>query len=92
MDTEKESLSDAGFTGPVVVEVAGGDAFTRTEDQVVASVFSLSSAAPHLFGDGVGRFEGDLRMLLRSASPHGLFSEVSQATTLSIWRPGAGGQ
>lgn len=87
LDTETESLLDAGFAGPVVVEVAGGDAFTRTEGQVVASVFSLSSAAPHLFGEQLGKFETDLLMLLRSTSPHGLFSEVSLPLRLSLWRP-----
>ena len=34
---------------------------TRTEDEVVASVFSLSYAAPHLFGDEVTAFEQEVQ-------------------------------
>jgi hypothetical protein len=34
---------------------------------------SLSSSAPHLFGDQVGDFESEVRALLASRSPEGLF-------------------
>jgi SAM-dependent methyltransferase len=85
VNTEKQSLSGAGFSGPRVVTVPGGDRFTRSEDEVVASLFSLSSSAPHLFGTELGQFEHDLRRLLRSTSEAGLFSEVSNSMTLSIW-------
>jgi hypothetical protein len=48
-------------------------------------VFSLSSAAPHLFGDRLGDFERDLRGLLRSVSPAGRFAEKAREIELSIW-------
>ena len=59
----------------------------RTEDQVVASVFSLSSAAPHLFGERMGAFEQELRGLLRQASPSGQFSERMRGIAVDVWRP-----
>ena len=46
----------AGFIGPTRVELPGA-VVTRDADDVVASVFSLSSAAPHLFGDRFAEFE-----------------------------------
>lgn len=83
----EEALRDAGFQGPARTEVGGGDIWDRTEDEVVASVFSLSSAAPHLFGDRLGSFEGELRGMLRAASPGGHFSERARGIALEIWRP-----
>jgi SAM-dependent methyltransferase len=57
------------------------------EDDIVASVFSLSSAAPHLFGARLVDFEADLRALLRGTSPAGRFSEQMREVALDIWRP-----
>ncbi len=82
--TETQLHSGAGFSGPRVVTVPGGDRFTRSGDEVVASLFSLLSSAPHLFGTELGQLERDLRRLLRSTSEMGLFSEVSSCMTLSI--------
>jgi hypothetical protein len=57
----------------------------RTEDEIVASVFSLSSAAPHLFADRLDEFEEELRRLLRQASPGGTFAEKARYIELVIW-------
>lgn len=76
----------AGFHGPERVEVPAGDIFIRTEDEVVASVLSLSSAAPHLFGPRLPEFVDDLRSLLREASPDGRFAEQQRDITLTLWR------
>ena len=80
-------LRAAGFVGPDRVTVPAGQLFDRTEDDVVASVYSLSSAAPHLFGARLPNFETDLRALLRDASPAGRFSEQQRDVALDIWRP-----
>ncbi|MFB9690901.1 class I SAM-dependent methyltransferase [Amycolatopsis plumensis] len=56
----------AGFHGPRRFEVPGR-VVTRTVDDVVAGVFSLSSSAPHLFGDRRAAFEAELRRRLASA-------------------------
>jgi SAM-dependent methyltransferase len=77
----------AGFVGPDRIVVPAGDVFERTGDDVVASVFSLSSAAPHLFGSRLASFEADLRALLKETSPTGRFSEQQRDVALDIWRP-----
>ncbi len=77
----------AGYSGPERVDVGGGTVFDRSADDIVASVFSLSSAAPHLFGERLEAFESELRALLHSASPEGKFCEVTREVTLAIWRP-----
>jgi SAM-dependent methyltransferase len=78
----------AGFIGPEVLHVPGGDCFLRTEDEVVASVLSLSSAAPHLFADRLEDFLDDLRSLLRDSSPERVFSEQLQDISLHLWSLG----
>lgn len=76
----------AGYQGPERVEIKAGDIFVRSEDEVVASVLSLSSAAPHLFGPRLQAFVTDLRSLLREFSPDGTFAEQQRDITLSLWR------
>jgi hypothetical protein len=68
-----------------VLHVPGGDVFVRTEDDILASVLSLSSAAPHLFADRLDDFVADLRALLRASSPEQLFSEKLQDVRLVLW-------
>jgi SAM-dependent methyltransferase len=75
----------AGFAGPRTLEIEAGRDLTRTEDEIVASVFSLSSAAPHLFGTAVEDFERDLRALLRRVSPECVFSERLRDIRVDIW-------
>jgi hypothetical protein len=82
---EDEILVAAGFQGPRRLEVGGGRIVERTEDDIVASVHSLSSAAPHLFGDRLDDFDSELRQLLRRASPAGRFSEQTREIGLAIW-------
>lgn len=81
------AMRAAGFEGPQQVDLPGGEVRARTEDEVVASVFSLSSAAPHLFGDRLGEFERDLRALLRVTSADGHFAERMRGSAFDIWRP-----
>jgi|SRR5215218_6080788 len=81
---EEAVLAAAGFSGPRRVTVAG-HVHERSEDDVVASVLSLSWAAPHLFGDRKAEFETDLRELLRRTSPDGRFAERAREVELVIW-------
>lgn len=83
---EDEIYRAAGFDGPEEI-VIPGRVLTRDEDTVVAAVFSLSSATPHLFGERRGAFETDLRALLRATSPDGVFSEEMREISLRVWRP-----
>lgn len=75
----------AGFRGPERVEVPGR-VVTRTTDQIVASVYSLSSSTPYLFGDQLPDFDRDLRALLDEAGPDGLFDERLTSIAADIWR------
>jgi SAM-dependent methyltransferase len=81
---EEDVMIAAGFSGPRRLTVAG-HVHERSEDDVVASVFSLSWAAPHLFGERRGDFERDLRRLLRRTSPDGRFAEQARHVELVIW-------
>jgi SAM-dependent methyltransferase len=82
---EDEIMVAAGFEGPRRRFISGGRVIERSEDEVVASVFSVTSSAPHLFGPRLSEFESDLRLLLRRAAPDGHFCAVSNPTQLIIW-------
>ena len=82
---EAEIYRAAGFGDPTRLEIPG-TVVDRTDDDVVASVFSLSSAAPHLFGERVDEFEATLRRLLARTSPDGRFSEQLREIAIDIWR------
>lgn len=82
---EDEVMTAAGFAGPRRLEVEGR-VVERDEDEIVASVYSRSSSAPHLFGGRLAEFEVDLRRLLRVASPGGRFTERTREIELVIWR------
>ncbi len=83
---EWEVLQAAGFEAPVSIRVTGRQVLERTVEDVVANVFSVSGSAPHLFGDRLGDFEHDLRMLLTDASDAGLFSERIPDLALVFYR------
>ena len=84
---EAAVLERAGFDPPLTVPVPGGRAvIERDLDDVVASVFSASSSAPHLFGDRFAEFEGELRALLERSSPSGRFAERTGDLGLIFYR------
>jgi SAM-dependent methyltransferase len=82
---EENIYRGVGFEGPQQLEVPGR-VVDRTAEQVAASVYSLSSSAPHLFGDRLAAFDHELRQLLAEASDNGRFSEEMRPISLSIWR------
>jgi SAM-dependent methyltransferase len=86
-DGEEDVMRAAGYAGPTRIEVDHGRLLDRSADEIVASVFSLSRSAPHLFGDRLPAFEADLRALLAEASPSGRFAERRRGIALVIWRP-----
>lgn len=79
----------SGFAGPDLVVVPDGRTIVRSVDDIVAETFSLSSTAPHLFGDRLQQFESDLRKLLIEASSDGSFSVRLPDNQLKIWRVAA---
>jgi hypothetical protein len=78
----------AGFLGPERVTVPSWTV-ARSVDDVAASIYSLSSSAPHLFGKQLPAFDVKLRVLLNEASNGRAFSERMSPVFLDIWRPGA---
>ena len=87
---EEEVMLGAGFAGPRRRLVPGGRTFERSEDEIVASVYSTSSSAPHLFGPNRDEFDRELRRLLRRVSPERRFSEREHDVELVIWTRPAG--
>jgi SAM-dependent methyltransferase len=67
---ERRNLAAVGFHGPVEIDVPRDEVIERSVDDVVASVFSLSYAAPARFGDRIDEFERDLRALLGDRTFH----------------------
>ena len=61
------------FGAPVSIFVPGIPDLVRDSESVLSGYFSFSWSAPHLFGDRVEEFAGEMRELLRSRSPHGVF-------------------
>jgi hypothetical protein len=83
---EEWELDQAGFSGPDVVTITDTRVITRTADEVVASVYSVSRSAPHLFGERLAAFESELRARLSESSSQGLFSVQAGRNELRIWR------
>ncbi len=86
MFVDIDGIFGRSFRGPDVVMVPDVTVLARTADQIVASVFSVSSSAPHLFADRLPRFESDLRRVLSEASSDGRFAQQTGDTELRIWR------
>jgi len=84
---EEEVMAEAEYTCPLRLAVPRGEVFERTADEIVASVYSLSWAAPHLFADRQDDFERELRHLLGATSPCGRFSERARDIELALWHP-----
>ncbi|HWJ54418.1 MAG TPA: class I SAM-dependent methyltransferase [Propionibacteriaceae bacterium] len=83
---ESDAYRAAGFRGPERITVAG-PVVTRTREEVIAAVFSLSSSTPYLFGDRRAAFEFEARQLLDGVSPGGVFSEQMREIAADVWRP-----
>lgn len=78
----RDVLDRAGLRNRRDIDVERDETYSRSEDEVVASVFSQSFSAPHLFGTRVGEFEAELRALLHGRGP---FYERPRSITLTLW-------
>jgi SAM-dependent methyltransferase len=61
------------FGAPRSIFIPGIPDLLRDSESVLSGYFSMSSSAPHLFGDRVEDFAGEVRELLASRSPEGVF-------------------
>ncbi len=61
------------FGTPRVIFAPGIPDLVRDSESVLSGYFSLATSAPHLFGDRVDDFAREVRALLASRSPDGVF-------------------
>jgi SAM-dependent methyltransferase len=61
------------FGAPRSIFAPGIPDLVRNSESVVSGYFSLSTSAPHLFGVRADDFAGEVRDLLQSRSPEGVF-------------------
>lgn len=66
-------LTRTRFGRPRTVYLEGRADIVQSVEDVLANVHSMSYAAPPLFGDRLEAFDADLRALLTSISPAGVF-------------------
>ncbi|MDT4994387.1 MAG: hypothetical protein QOH97_4279 [Actinoplanes sp.] len=78
---EDDVMRQAGYSGPVRLEVGGGELVERGVDEMVAAVFSLSGSTPYLLGDRRAAFEKELRELLG-----GPVVERMREIAVVVWR------
>jgi SAM-dependent methyltransferase len=83
-DRWQDALGRTRFGRGRQVFVPGRADIVQDVDGVLANYLSMSFAAPHLFGDRLGRFEADVRRTLRAHSASGLFWDWPGDTELVI--------
>lgn len=69
----RDSVARTRFGAPRVIFAPGIPDLVRDTESVLSGYFSMSYSAPHLFGDRVEEFAGEVRELLRKRSPEGVF-------------------
>jgi SAM-dependent methyltransferase len=69
----EDILAGTRFGPPRSVFAPGIPDLVRSTESVLSGYFSMSSSAPHLFGDRVEEFADEVRALLASRSPDGVF-------------------
>jgi SAM-dependent methyltransferase len=74
------------FGAPASIFAPGVPDVIRDSEGVLSGYFSFSWSAPHLFGDRVEEFAADVRELLRSCSPEGVFWDWPGDTELILAR------
>jgi SAM-dependent methyltransferase len=79
------------FGTPRAIFAPGIPDLVRDSESVLSGYFSMSSSAPHLFGDRVEDFAGEVRELLRSRSPEGIFWDwPGDSEVILARKPGSG--
>jgi SAM-dependent methyltransferase len=85
-DRYEDALRRTRFATARIVFAPGRPDIVRDVDTVVAGYFSMSTSAPHLFGNQREAFESDLRALLAAHSPSGLFWDWPGDTEIVLAR------
>jgi hypothetical protein len=82
----QDALASTRFGAPRVIFAPGIPDLVRDTESVVSGYFSMSYAAPHLFGDRAEEFAGEVRELLRQRSPEGVFWDWPGDTEVMLAR------
>ncbi|MSQ29062.1 MAG: class I SAM-dependent methyltransferase [Dehalococcoidia bacterium] len=72
-ERHEEVLARTRFGRPEAIYLEGRADLVQSVDDVLANVYSMSYAAPWLFGGHLAAFDADLRAVLTSISPAGTF-------------------
>jgi SAM-dependent methyltransferase len=71
--TFEDILVRTRFGEPITLWAAGIPDLVRDTESVLSGYFSMTTSAPHLFGDRIDEFASEARALLRRRSPKGRF-------------------
>jgi SAM-dependent methyltransferase len=82
----EDTLARARFDAPRRLFAPGRPDIVRNIDEVLANYFSMSYAAPHLFGEQRADFEADICAELAQHSPSGLFWDWPGDTEILLAR------
>src|ERR671916_27050 len=82
----EDVLARTRFGVPQQLFVPGIPDLLRDSESVLSGYLSLSSSAPHLFGDRLGDFAGEVRALLASRSAEGIFWDWPGDTEVMLAR------
>jgi hypothetical protein len=84
--TFEDVLVRTRFGEPVTLFAPGVPDLVRDADSVVSGYLSMSTSAPHLFGERLAAFVGDAHGLLDERSPSGLFWDWPGDTAIVLAR------
>jgi SAM-dependent methyltransferase len=82
----EDVLVGTRFGAPRSVFAPGIPDLVRDSESVLSGYFSMATSAPHLFGDRVEDFAGEVRELLGARSPEGVFWDWPGDTEVIIAR------
>lgn len=82
----EDALASSRFGAPRVIFVPGIPDHVKNIEGVLSNYFSMSFAAPHLFGDRVEEFADEMRELLTERSPEGVFWDWPGDTEVMLVR------
>jgi SAM-dependent methyltransferase len=85
-ERDEDTLARTRFGTPRRLLAPGRPDIVRNVDEVLSNYFSMSYAAPHLFGDRLAEFEADVRAELARHSPSGLFWDWPGDTEILLAR------
>jgi len=83
-DRYEDALRRTRFGAPRVLFAPGRADIVQDADGVLSNYYSMSFAAPHLFGDNREAFERDVRAVLAAQSPSGVFWDWPGDTEILI--------